>query len=496
MSQNIQLFFERNRSAAYTKYVTYKPSVIHFLNNLTISARVKYESLAKRVSFIFQETKSNFLKAYNFIRLNRGNIRILAFNAKSSVSLFIRQQLFHIQFIAKKIFNLRPKYFTKTMNLINIARSQFEDAKRHKLEKNQKIKVSLHWIKTSVILGAIGVAIVSSWIFESIMMKPISLLFDYKKSSNQVSEDISKIQNVDELRNYCHQFVKDQELFKDKTPVKINKYIDRALSTYGSTYDVYGPVVMEWAHSLLETAKTYEPPQRLVFMARDGIAPYKVAKLLKERHPEKYGDVPLSLVYLSRKVINWSITNEDRLRDYMVQRGVKQGEACIFVDVGFTGSMIKSIKKALHNVTANIRFAYLVSLTQDANGFMSNMETRLDSVPQAGVNPAVHWIEDTHQGIVDSPTSLVVEGDRIRPNTKAGIKMTCKETYPKSYLYKTLGFKAIMDYAESHFVATDYLEKGSKPQPYRMADESTKCKFDAFLSLYRTGERVSYAQHF
>lgn len=496
MTVGIQKIFYHHRNLAYFKYNELKPSAVHFLKNFHVKAKDKTERLQKIINPIFHHAITGLQDAFLFLRDNRKHTFSIIGLSKKSLIIFIRQQLFHIQFIANKIFNLRPKYFMRTMNLINFAKTVYEEAKTPKLGTHQKVKLAFHWIKTGVVLCGVGIAIVSTWLFESIMMKPISLLFNYKKSSNQVSEDIAKVENVGELRDYCHQFIQANDLFKDKSQAKIDKYVDRALSTYGSTYDVYAPVVMEWAHSLLETAKTYDPPQRLVFMARDGIAPYKVAKLLKERYPDKYGDVPLSLVYLSRKVINWSISNEEILRDYMIQRGIEAGQACIFVDVGFTGSMIKSIKKALHNVTANIRFAYLVSLTQDANGFMSNMETKMDSVPQAGVNPAVHWLEDTHQGIVDSPTSLVIENGRIRPNTKAGVKSTCIKSDPKSYLYKTFGFKAIMDYAHTHSVTTDYLEKGSKPQPYRMADESIKRKFDTFLSSYRTGVRVSYARHF
>lgn len=336
----------------------------------------------------------------------------------------------------------------------------------------------------------------------------------HKKLQIQITKDLTDFvcehRDLNSIKNEIHEFVNKEHLFLDKNPEKIARYEQQALSSYASSYMHYSPVVIEWAHSILETAMASVPPKRAVFLARDGIAPYEVAKILQKKYPEKYGQVPLSLLYISRKVKGWAIENEQNkqlLIEYVKQEGLKLNEKCLFIDIGFMGSMIMSIKELLKNLTPDIQFGYLVSHTQNAHGFMANMkanknEYKLESVQTAGGNTAVHWLEDTHQGVQNSPTKLFRDNmGIIRPFT-ASVKghATCKEESPKSYLHKYFGLKAIIDSANDKNLSEEYLSDYIKnlngiPEQWNMATQKSKDVFDQFLMQYCKGKRSHYIKH-
>lgn len=327
----------------------------------------------------------------------------------------------------------------------------------------------------------------------------------HNKIQIQITKDIADFvsdkQNMNSIKNEIHEFVNKEHLFLDKNLEKIAKYEQQALSSYASSYMHYSPVVIEWAHSILETAMASVPPKRAVFLARDGIAPYEVAKILQKKYPEKYGQVPLSLLYISRKVKGWATENEQNkqlLIEYVKQEGLKLNEKCLFIDIGFMGSMIMSIKELLKNLIPDIQFGYLVSHTQNAHGFMANMNVKLESVQAAGGNTAVHWLEDTHQGVQNSPTKLFRDNmGIIRPFT-ANDKghATCKEESPKSYLHKHFGLKAVIDGANDKNLSTKYIKNlRGIPEQWNMATQKSKDVFDQFLMQYFKGKRFHYIKH-
>ena len=337
---------------------------------------------------------------------------------------------------------------------------------------------------------------------------------------------------------------------------------EAALSTYFSTHKYYAPVVKEWALSLLRTAA--QEKRHLVFLARDGVAPYHAALDLQKSNSQ-FKDVKIHLKYLSRKVMNHATDpgfddkfkeRKDNLNEYFYKKDkIKPEDKCLFVDVGFMGSMISGIRneisflkppensasdeeKAKYEKTLlkhykkicgtvpsvedyiennedltseekskltqkekkayflrNLRFDilkeqypfnFLVSHSQNASGFMGNVEVKLSSVESAGSNRAVHWLEDTHQEVVDSPHFLVkrptdkevvpnVLLDPLNPSTR-------KESNPGEFLIKRTASIAIQDYMQGKVLFDAYEE----------AQEKERIQF--FAELEKENIRANTAQ--
>ena len=164
-------------------------------------------------------------------------------------------------------------------------------------------------------------------------------------------------------------------------------------------------------------------------MARDGIAPFHVAQQLmkKDEYKEKFPMITedrISLVYLSRKVMHTSfLSDEGKIlaKDYLKQEISQKSnpKGFIFVDIGFRGSTIEMIRTLMLESHPNksVEFDYLISHTPNAAGFLGNLESPLEDIESAGLNPAVHWLEDSHQGIEKSPKNLVRTDKGISPDT-------------------------------------------------------------------------------
>lgn len=195
------------------------------------------------------------------------------------------------------------------------------------------------------------------------------------------------------------------------------------LLSYSRSKTVYGPVARAWTEHLLDKAN--KENRKLVFLARDGIAPYKMARKLmatpeyQSKYPNVVGINQVALGYISRKVMESLSKSEERcaiFQEYAEKEiGIKKGQSCIFVDVGFAGSMIAPIRGKLPN--SKIDFEYLISLTDKANGYITAINRKIYPDTWAGQNPGSHWLEDTHQGNFKSPSELVKVEERIYPNT-------------------------------------------------------------------------------
>jgi hypothetical protein len=342
-----------------------------------------------------------------------------------------------------------------------------------------------------------------------------SLLFlpryypEKRRVFNQIQGDINSIPG----QRLGPVFKKIEKLAKDVDLPEASKetHLHEAVATYITSQAYYAPVVKKWALSLLR--KALQEDRQLVFLARDGHAPYFVAQELQKLHPELAG-VKLHYKYLSRKVVNHA-TNpsidsnlEERkaqLREYFFSDGLTPDAKMLFVDVGFMGSMIDTLKSEFFPIQPPVektleanqayradlkayykkitgkdaknlsntemkqillrdqyKFNFLISHTPKADGFMGNIQHELRSVRSAGQNRAVHWLEDTHQGVISSPKQLVrLEDGSVVPDVLVDPKnpKTRKKEAPDEYLIKSAATLAIKDYVQGKVTADAYKEE-------------------------------------
>ncbi len=265
--------------------------------------------------------------------------------------------------------------------------------------------------------------------------------------------------------------------------------IEQILAYYSRSYAVYGPIVRAWTEHLLE--KAHRENKKLVFLARDGTVPYKMAKKLMERgeYREKYPNLTspgsIGLAYFSRKVVH---SSRELLKEYVkTELGLQEGDSCLFVDIGFEGSMIDTIRKELSGI--EIEFHYLISLTDRASGFLATPDAHLTSVSCAGGNLGIHWLEDSHQGALKSPRQLVKgqkPGDseeHIYPDTLFPTKQRCVERYSLEHLMRKFCSRAILKWAD-------------QPAPQPGAFAKLKATFDDTLRKIKFNELPLLASHY
>lgn len=242
---------------------------------------------------------------------------------------------------------------------------------------------------------------------------------------------------------------------------KRNEYVLKAMAYYARSQYYYGPLAVDWVHNLLTQAN--ERNQKLVFMARDGIAPYHLARTMmkmdkfRDRFPNLVGDDRIVLGYFSRKLVTHHHSGDEQqfqiFRKYIAQLGIKPGDKCRFVDIGFQGSMIKDIRKMLSE--NEIDFNFFISLTSQAEGYVSprdDTRRELSSCTSSEANPGVWWLETAHQGTDRGPSHLVEHTDEfIYPNTLVPGQESTYISDPViqgdslEYLLRHWGLKAIKD---------------------------------------------------
>lgn len=343
-----------------------------------------------------------------------------------------------------------------------------------------------------------------------------------------ISRQISLWKEVEDIISKENFLISDQEK---------QSCILKAMATYATSHQYYGPVVTEWAASLLDTALLEK--RKLIFLARDGIAPYRAACLLKSAQSPKYDSVQLSLIYVSRTLTYSSTLLDDKisssdelvkeyvkkmrkrdpniLQKYILQEcGLKHKDRCLFVDVGFTGSLIEPLLTQLDSLAISARFNFLISHTSnkkvkntkhDAKGFLAHHIKRpLEVVSKSGGNPAVHWIEDTHQSIIMSPKVLITRADgkivpaivvkdgrEIKARELFGEQMqTCRQN-PEDYLVKTFGLKGVLDAVSK---AAYFVERSVEPMiSWKEASEERRKVFGDFLTSLQKNERSLLIKH-
>lgn len=196
----------------------------------------------------------------------------------------------------------------------------------------------------------------------------------------------------------------------------------KSMAYFARSNSYYRPVVIKWVDYILK--KACATNKKIIFLARDGSAPYQLAlKMIKTPYYQKHAKFlqkpnQIALAYFSRKIITLSNENSshrDLFTRYVTQElRLKRGDDCLFVDIGFSGSMISTIKEMLPGISIN--FEFLVSLTPQAMGFATD-PMPMRSIPAAGGNKGVHWLEDSHQGVLKSPSHLVETDGRVFPST-------------------------------------------------------------------------------
>ena len=328
--------------------------------------------------------------------------------------------------------------------------------------------------------------------------------FNRRKSGilRQIKSDIVPLRSDDKryrkISTLVDAIIKEEKLFdalstRDKALAK-----DIALATYATSYCQYAPVVLKWAKSLLVRAKATNT--HLVFLARDGIAPFEAAKTVQEHHPE-LKSVPISCLYLSRRVVKGP---QEVLCKYLSQELNLQDDTApkkkfLFVDIGFIGSTIPAIRKALeqagvssdpHQSSNKVDFEFLVSTADKAHGYVGNLTSVLPAVRSAGQNRAVYWMEDTHQGILESPRKIEKDDNGVFVPDSVRENKTCKKRNELDFLCKKIAAGAVQDLVRER-ASTFVLDSKSACS---VVNKEAKEKFDAFLQSVNN-HRYLYVDH-
>jgi hypothetical protein len=321
----------------------------------------------------------------------------------------------------------KNEVFQSTRDFLVTCKKQYE---KEYLPLTQKANLG-HRIVSRFVNGAnkaltalIGSVVLLAIAFFDIASFPIRYMAKQQELKNYFSKDELKDLSTAEkyrLWDKMTSIINDKNLQISKNKIAEAKEI--ALVSYARSAKFFKPVALLWVDFLLKKAS--QEKKKLVFLARDGSAPRKLAMSLLKEHPERYPNIKaedMPLAYFSRKVIldceARGAQGKKDINDYMQQLGVKPGTNCIFVDIGFQGSMIKNIKDMLDGYP--IEFEYLISHTSKAHGFFGTHLEDLKSVQVggAGGNAAIHWLEDSHQGAILSPSKLIRNEKGVFPNTR------------------------------------------------------------------------------
>jgi hypothetical protein len=309
-------------------------------------------------------------------------------------------------------------------------------------------------------------------------------LYQFKTAKELVAADMSLLTSTaqSELRQEILASIAAKETKHNftLTAQEREEYVRDVSAYYARSSEYYGPVALAWAEKLLETANTTN--KKLVFCARDGIVPYKIAiELMKKpEYQQKYpnlfdstGQNPkLILAYLSRKLVEHSNTTPETrnlFHNYLSQLNIKDDDKCIFVDIGFQGSQIANTREMLGARRIEADFSYLLSHTDHAEGFILSVDDerragqeRFKQLPSiksirykgAGSNLATHWLEDTHQGNHESPSQLVSVDGKVYPNTLSPLdRKYVARKGSKEYFLRKWCQKAVIRSTEKYQVA-------------------------------------------
>lgn len=324
--------------------------------------------------------------------------------------------------------------------------------------------------KKALIVVAFAVCTVATVAFSLLVLPYRSYKYGQMQKEG-LAEDFNRLtqQEKNDLRREVTGYIDRQEMEGQFAQVEgvmgKDKLVYNIIGHSARSGKVYGPVALVWTEDVLKAAN--DSNQKLVFCARDGIPPYKIAMELmqrpdyQEKYPNLVGPGKISLAYISRAVIAnaaSSAPNRALFQRYMQQLGVNANDKVLFVDIGFQGSTIPAIREMLTEAGVNdVEFRFLLSHTDQAGGSILSVDDprrseflelpSIQSIPfkGAGSNPATHWLEDTHQGTRKSASHLVEVDGVVYPNT--GIPGQKEYTAPKgsrNFLLRKFCQKAVV----------------------------------------------------
>lgn len=310
------------------------------------------------------------------------------------------------------------------------------------------IKKSVAWltngIKNRITEVALAIILIFVTIY-SLLSFPIRKGMESVAKRKAIELDLNRVtpKEKNEVASMLNAYFKKHKTHFDSLSTAEKEEISlQVMSQCARAQKVYAPVVRNWVDHLLETAN--RDSKKLVFMARDGIPFYEVAKELmkrndyKQRFPKMAEEGAIVLGHFSRKVVahaNSSYANQEIFREYIKQLKIKDSDSCIFIDVGFSGSMIKPIQDLLPKVS--IDFQFLVATSDKAKGFLSSPQNPLSHLKIAANNMGVRWLEETHHGILASATQLVKGKDGlIYPNSLYPNKILHEQKFSTPHLIR------------------------------------------------------------
>lgn len=303
-------------------------------------------------------------------------------------------------------------------------------------------------IKHTLTILAYIVVTVATGIFSLIALPFRCALYPYFLRKT-IREDLKLLGGKDrveelleEIKAYIASKPELKSLFDQLKRKEQTQMIRHVGATYARCHHFYGPIAAQWVDKLLLEAQKED--KRLVFLARDGTGPFKLAKNLMQQYPNRYNGIkPPVLLYLSRKVVaecyrentkKKKYSKEEKaegwqkFRDYIKEQGIEEGAKCMFIDVGFAGSMAPKIVDMVNSPLPGkgaetqpdqpitVQFEFLISTKTHqktkghdviVTGFIGTPKNKLKAIPDGNMNPAVNWLEETHQGVLSSPSELV-----------------------------------------------------------------------------------------
>jgi len=401
----------------------------------------------------------------------------------------------------KSIIDSNPHYIWKKSNSVKMEISQQAGLLRHRRVTKVVNKVG--------IIGKVIALSIKFLAFKAydVTRIPKNLRELAGRIRVQLDRDIGDLapEKRDTLRAEVEEMIREEGIHIPEG--ERETYIEAALASYSTSQKYYGKMAREWAIHLMDTAAAEN--RKLVFLARDGLAPMKMAEKLKERYPERYENVDISYLYFSRKVVGkWSDREEKvvggvpshQLKSYVEANGIKEEDKVLFVDVGFSGSVIKPVKSKLADLSLDAEFEFLISMSENARGFLADLQhpnTVIEPPNGASGNPASHWLEDTHQGVINSAEKLVQQDQEYIPDCLAnGEAQTCKDEHPLSYLVKQFGLKGVEDAFNEDALDYEEVSLDETPVAWKPISERTEQVFTRFLEDLRNGDQLLLAEHF
>jgi hypothetical protein len=339
----------------------------------------------------------------------------------------------------------------------------FEQGKLSVITEEHLLRIS-NGLRQAALAVALVVSVAATALFDSITF-PCRYLIMQHRYLKGVKADVSWLseEKREALATAIRRNLTDADIKKLESTD--SHFLEKIMGSYSRSRRVCGPVVMKWADHLLERAS--KEGKKLVFMARDGTAPYLVAKKLLEKNPERYPNISskeLSLAYFSRKAVENAFgmgeKGKNYIKQYLNQLGVNPGDKCILVDSGYQGSMIPKLKELLDN--NELEFEYLISLTKEAEGFLGSPDKPLLSVKHAAGNYGIMWLEGSLQGTIKSPKKFVRRGNQVYPSTLTPTKLATYSKTSQDYLIRKWSLRGILDSADETDVDTIKLDSVRK----------------------------------